>query len=331
MPVVHTLRSACGLALAAVLVLGAGPASAQGYPSKPIVVKTAFPAGGPADASIRAASVVLQRSLGQPLVSENLPGANGSLAAMNVLGAAPDGYTLLGTTGTDFLLAPLTMASAKYRYDSFKLVGVVGISDIVLVSSAAHAFRNVDELVEHARKPGQAPLTIAHWGTGSTPHLVAADFQARTGAKLVEVPYKGAAPVITDIAGGHVDLTFIPLGGPVLGMIQSGKMKAIGVASAKRNPALPNVPTLEESRGLKVFEYSLWSALLAPAATPDAVVARLNAAMNAWVGSPENADRIATNASRRLDEMSVPQTAAFLKSESEKYMRVAKTLKLDPQ
>jgi tripartite-type tricarboxylate transporter receptor subunit TctC len=301
------------------------------FPAKPMVVKMAFPAGGPADVSIRAASVVLQQSLGQPLVVDSMPGANGSLSAAFVGRAKPDGYTLLGTTGIDFLVAPMTIASAKYDPGAFKLLGVAGISDFVLVSSAAHQFKSVDELVEYAKKPGSKELSIAHWGTGSAPHLVAADFQARTGVRFLEVPYKGAAPTIADIAGGQVDLTFVPLGGPTLGMIQNGKMRPIALASPQRNPALPDVPTVGDSRALKNFDYSLWAALLAPPETPEPVVARLTAAMNDWVLSPENQARIKTNASRRLEPMTPSQASAFLRSEHEKYVRIARSLKLDPQ
>lgn len=321
----------CVVATAAATIGTAAFPQAPTYPSKPIVIKVAFPAGGPADASVRAANIVLQRGLAQTLLADNMPGANGSIAAMHVLNAAPDGYTLLGTTGIDFLVAPFTVASAKYQPGSFRLLGVTGISDFVLVSSPAHAFKNVDELIAYARKPGNKELSIAHWGTGSAPHLVGADFQSRTGIKLLEVPYKGAAPTITDVAGGQVDLTFIPLGGPTLGMIQNGKLKPIGVASSKRNPALPDVPALGESRSLKDFEYSLWAAVLAPPKTPDAVVARMTAAMNEWVVSPENLARITANASRRLDPMTPTEAAAFLKTEYDKFNRVARSLKLDPQ
>jgi len=322
---------ACVLAIATATLGTPAFSQAPAYPAKPILIKVAFPAGGPADASIRAASVVLQRGLGQTLVADSMPGANGSIAAMHVLNAVPDGYTLLGTTGIDFLVAPFTVATAKYQPANFKLLGVVGISDFVLVSSSAHAFKNIDELIDYARKPANKQLSIAHWGTGSAPHLVAADFQARAGIQLLEVPYKGAAPTITDVAGGQVDLTFIPLGGPTLGMIQNGKLRPIGVASAKRNPALPDVPAIGESAKLKDFEYSLWSALLAPPRTPDAVVARWTGAMNEWITSPENLARITTNASRRLDPMTPAQAAAFLKTEYDKFNRVARSLKLDPQ
>jgi tripartite-type tricarboxylate transporter receptor subunit TctC len=325
------LRGACACAGGCLGIHLPAFAQADPFPTKPMVVKVAFPAGGPADVSIRAASVVLQRSLGQPLVAESMPGANGSLSAVFVARAKADGYTLLGTTGIDFLVAPLTIASAKYDPVAFKLVGVAGISDFVLVSNATHDFKSIDELVEHARKPGSKELSIAHWGTGSAPHLVAADFQARTGVRFLEVPYKGAAPTIADIAGAQVDLTFVPLGGPTLGMIQNGKMRPIALASPQRNPALPDVPTVGESRLLKNFDYSLWSALLAPPDTPEPVVARLTAAMNEWIVSPENQARIKTNASRRLDPMSPAQAAAFLRAERDKFTRVARSLKLDPQ
>jgi tripartite-type tricarboxylate transporter receptor subunit TctC len=327
------LGGAAALAAPALPAFGqaASSSSGQGYPAKPIVVKVAFPAGGPADASIRAAGVVLQRNLKQTLVADNQPGANGSISAMSVLKAEPDGYTLLGTTGVDFLVAPLTIASARYQPDAFRLIGVVGISDFVLVTNPRVPVGSVDELIAATKKPGAKEFTYAHWGHGSAPHIVGADFQQRAGIRFLEVPYKGAAPSVTDVAGGQVDFTFVPLGGPTLGMIQTGKLKPIALAADRRNPALPNVPLVAEHPALKDFEYSLWSAVLAPPKTPDAVVARLNTAMNEWIASPENLARITSNASRKLDPMTVAQASAFLKSEHEKYTRVARTLKLQAE
>lgn len=316
----------------ALLTLVASPgANAQTYPSRPVTIKIAFPAGGPADVSIRAANVVLQRNLGQSLIAENIPGATGSLSAMAVLNAKPDGYTLLGTTGSDFLVAPFTVASAKYQPDTFKLLGVTGISDFVLVSNTAHNFKGIDDLIDYAIKPGNKELSLGHWGKGSTAHIVGADFQSRTGAKFLEVPYKGAAPALTDITGQHLDLTFAPLGGSTLELIQSGKVKAIALTSDKRNPALPDVPTISESARVKNFEHSIWSAFFAPPNTPEPIVARLTDALNEWVASPENLARIKLNASRRLDPMSTAEAAAFLKKEQEKFGTIIRSLNIDSQ
>lgn len=320
-----------GLLLAAFALCASPAVVAQGYPSRPITIKVAFPAGGPADVSIRAANVVLQRNLGQPLVAENILGATGSISAMAVLKANADGYTLLGTTGSDFVTAPFTIATAKYQPDSFRLLGVVGISDFVLVSSVAHSFGNIDDLIDYAKNPANKELTLGHWGKGSTAHIVGADFQARTGTTFLEIPYKGGAPALSDMSGQHLDLTFAPLAGSTLELIQSGKIKAIAVTSEKRNSALPDVPTISESTRVKDFEYSIWSALFAPPNTPEPIAARLTEALNEWVASPENLARINLNASRRLEPMSAAQAAAFLKREQEKFSAIIRSLKLDPQ
>jgi tripartite-type tricarboxylate transporter receptor subunit TctC len=320
-----------GLVLA-VIAVHAGPAAmAQDYPSRPITIKVAFPAGGPADVSVRAANVILQRNLGQPVVAENVPGATGSISAMAVLKATADGYTLLGTTGSDFVTAPFTIAAAKYQPDSFRLLGVLGISDFVLVSSVAHSFGNIDDLIDYAKKPANKELTLGHWGKGSTAHIVGADFQVRAGTTFLEVPYRGAAPALSDMTGQHLDLTFAPLGGSTLELIQSGKIKAIAVTGEKRNPALPDVPTINESTRIKNFEYSIWSGLFAPPNTPEPVAARLTEALNEWVASPENLTRINLNASRRLEPMSAAQLAAFLKREQEKFGAIIRSPKLEQQ
>lgn len=324
-------RAAKGLALAALVACSSSAAMAQGYPTRPITIKVAFPAGGPSDASIRAANIVLQRNLGQSLISENVPGATGSISAMAVLNAQPDGYTLLGTTGSDFVVAPFTIASAKYKPDSFKLLGVTGVSDFILVSNTNYSFKNIDELIDYAQKPGNKQLTLGHWGKGSTAHIVGADFQARSKATFLEVPYKGSAPALSDITGGHLDLTFALLSGPTLELIQSGKVKAIAIASSKRSDVLPDVPTISESAKVGKFEYSIWSALFAPPNTPEPIVTRLSEAMGEWATSPENAARIKLNGSRAMEPMSPAQAAAFFKSEQEKFSGIARSLNLELQ
>jgi len=324
-------RSLFEVATATLALCAAGTATAQSYPTKPIVIKVAYPPGFGVDASVRPAAPVLQRDLGQPLVVENLPGANGSIAAMNVLNAQPDGYTLLATAGPDFAVAPLTVASAKYTVGSFQLIGVFGVADMVLVTSPSSPYKTLDAVIKQMQKPGSKELSIGHWGLGTLGHLAGADFQRRVGAKLLEVPYKGIAPVATAIGGGEVDLAFVPLAGPIPGMIQTGRIQAVAFAGAKRSPLFPELATLGEDARLKNFEFGIWSGLWAPARTPDAVLARLNKAFNDWVDSPESLSVNAAQGLRKVDPMTPQQAQAFYRAESEKFIGIAKTLNLVPQ
>ncbi|AJG22504.1 tripartite tricarboxylate transporter substrate binding protein [Cupriavidus basilensis] len=314
-----------------VALCSAAAATAQPYPNKSILIKVAYPPGFGVDASVRPSAPVLERALGQTLVIDNMPGANGSIAAMNVLKASPDGYTLLATAGPDLLVAPLTVASAKYTFDSFKLIGSFGISDMVLVSHPDRPFNNLNALLEQMQKRGAKELSIAHWGQGTLAHLAAAEFQKRVGVKLLEVPYKGIAPMATAVAGGEVDLAFVPLAGPILGMIQTGRIKAVAFASAKRHPLIPDVATLSEHARFKNFEFGIWTGLFAPARTADAIVARLSKAFQEWNDSPEFLALATVQGFRKLDSMTPQQAAAFLRVENEKFINIAKTLNLVAQ
>ena len=317
------------LVLLSAALAAATPGLAQTFPSKAIVVKLAYPPGGPADTDIRDFLPALQAELGQPVVIENLPGANGSIAANAALQAAPDGHTLLGIVASDLLLAPRIIATAKYKLEAFRPIAVTGYSEMVLVSSPKRGFANLEDMVKQAKSNPAKPFSIGHWGNGSLTHIAGADFSERTGLKLLQVPYKGAAPVIPDLVNGSVDLTFFPLAGPLLGLIKSGHVKALAIAADKRSPQLPDLPTLNETRVVSNFTFAIWSAVFAPAGVPDAVVARMNSAMNKKIVSPEWRARQLGNGATPLDPMNLNQLDQFYKAEARNVEAAAKVLR-DP-
>jgi tripartite-type tricarboxylate transporter receptor subunit TctC len=316
---------------AALLILSIPQLAAQSYPTKPVMVKVAYPAGGPADSAARKMQVQLQAALGQPVVVENVPGAGGSIGARNVLNAPADGYTLLVTTGNDAILAPLTLASARYKAEDLRLIHVLIPAEFVLVSNSKLSFKNVDEFVDHARKSGQRETTFGSWGYGSIPHLVGEDFRARTASRILDVPYKGVAPVVQDLLGSQVDMAFLPLGGNILGLIETGKVRAIGIAAAKRSSYLPNVPTLNESRYLKDFHHLAWGAVFVARATPEAIAATLNKHIAEVVGGTEYQKYLRDTAAVPVEPTTLAQAAAFYKAETEKLTNLARAVKIQPQ
>lgn len=324
-------RRACMGAIAGTAAALSGVSSfAQAYPTKTIFIKVAYPAGGPADAITRAGQAALQASLGQTVVVENIPGASGSIAAMRVRSLPADGYSILVTT-TDLILAPKSTAAAKYQPSEFKSLGFNLITDMVLVASPAHNFKSVDDFIERTRKQPASSLSIGHWGHGSTTHLMGADFQSKAGIKLLEVPYAGVAPIIPALLGNQVDLSFMPFGGPVMNLVQTGKLKAIGVASKSRHPSLPDAPTLSESRYLKDIEYAVWSGLFVLASTPLPVQETFNESLRAWLDTPESQAISKDFGIRKFKPMTLAEADRYYKAEQLKLDQMAKALQLSPQ
>jgi len=302
--------------LAALCLTQPAAGSAQDFPTRPVSIRVAYPAGGPADVAVREFVPVFPRDLGQPAVIENVPGANGSIAAMGVLQAAPDGHTLLGIVASDLLLAPKVIPTAKYKPDDFRPVAVTALSELVLVSSPAHSFKGVDDLVSFSKANTSKPLSIAHWGHGSITHVAGADFAERAGINLLQVPYKGAAPVIPEVANRSVDLTFYPLAGPLLGMIKAGMVRPVAIAASRRSAQLPDVPTISESKAVPSFTYSIWSGVFASRRVPEATIVRINKAISAHAATAEwRAKQVATGASP-IDPMNVQQVDDFFKTEA---------------
>jgi tripartite-type tricarboxylate transporter receptor subunit TctC len=279
-------------ALALAVVLSGTPSHAQDYPSKPIRLNVPFPAGGGTDILSRVLANRLAETLKQPVIVENKPGAGGNIGVDATAKAAPDGYTLVMGQTANLAINPTLYTNLPYDpVRDLVPVALVADSPVVLVVGAESQFKTLAEIIAAARaKPSD--LTFATPGNGTVSHLVGELLQGTANVKLQHIPYKGAAQALTDLMGGRVD-TFFSSVPSALAQIKGGKLRAIAVTSATRSPSLPDVPTVAES-GFPGFDATTWFGILAPAKTPQPIIDKLNAEINAALKSPEVGEKIAT-------------------------------------
>ncbi|MBI3516843.1 MAG: tripartite tricarboxylate transporter substrate binding protein [Proteobacteria bacterium] len=308
--------------------LGAAAAAAQDYPVKPIRIVAPFPAGGTADILARAIGQRLTDAWGQAVVVDNRAGAGGTIGADAVAKAPPDGYTLLlGVTATQ-AIAPSVYA--KLAYDpaaDFVPVAMLAQVPVVLVVSKALPARSVRELIALARDQPDR-LTFASSGSGAIPHLTGELFKSATGVRMVHVPYRGATPALNDLLAGQVALMFDNLPSS-LPHIQAGGLVALGVATPRRALTLPDVPTIAEA-GVPGFEVTSWFGVLAPAATPAAIVARLGAEIGRALANADFQARLASQGAEPFG-LAPAAFAALIESDAAKWAAVVKAngIKLD--
>jgi tripartite-type tricarboxylate transporter receptor subunit TctC len=273
------------VAAALLLLVSALPANAQDFPTRPVRLVVAFPPGGPTDFVARLLADKLKGILGQSVLVENKSGANAAIGADHVAKSEPDGYTLFFTTISAVVMNPHLRADLPYDpVRDFAPVTRLVLTKEVLVVNAKSPHKTAKDLVDLA-KAKNGGLPMASTGVGSLPHLALELFQQTTGIKVVHVPYRGAAPAVTDLLGGQVEGVFLDLP-VVMPQIIGGNLRALGTASAKRDEVLPDVPTLDE-QGYRDVYADNWYALFAPARTPPAVIARLNSAFKAALGDAE--------------------------------------------
>jgi tripartite-type tricarboxylate transporter receptor subunit TctC len=311
--------------LVVTLLSSTGIAAAQNYPTKPIRAIVPFPPGGVVDIVARTTGQKLAEALGQPLVIDNRGGAGGSIGADAAAKATPDGYTLLYVFDTH---AVNPHVYKNLRFDTLKDFDPVAlIVRIPLVAAALPAFpaSSMKELAALAKaKPGG--YTYATVGAGSSGHLATEQFKLLTGADLLHVPYKGGAPAVIDLLGGHVNLAVIAAGAAVP-HLRAGRLKGLAVSGAHRSGAMPNVPTMTES-GYPQLESGAWVGMVMPAGTPAKIIARLNSEILKAIKDP------ATLA--RLNEQSIEaagstpgEFGAFMRSEHDKWGKLIRDAKLN--
>ena len=312
----RTALQLAALALASV----AGAAHAQAWPSKPVSLVVPFPAGGTTDVLARALAERLSPAIGQPVIVENKPGAGATIGADYVAKAKADGHTLLiGSVHH-------TIASSVYKklpYDfqkGFEPVTVIAMVPNVLVVNARTPAKNVNELVALIKaKPAEA--SYGSNGNGTAQHLIGTQFQQQTGTRLQHIPYKGSGPLATDLLGGQILMSFDTIT-PVLPHIKAGKLRPLAVTTAKRSPALPDVPTLQEA-GLKDFDIGTWFGVLAPVGTPKPVLDRLSAEATKIIQSPDFRKRMDDIGAQPVGN-SPAEMAAQIRSETDKFSLLVK-------
>lgn len=265
-------------------------AQAQTWPAKPVRVLVGFSAGGPTDVVARAFADHASRTLGQPFIVDNKPGANTILAAEAVAAAPADGYTLLlGATNHTMIPA---LYSQRVKFDavrSFAPVCSLAVSPTVLVVGPSMPVKSLGAFLQAVKaEPGKR--TYATPGSGSSGHFASAQFTRLTGTSMNHIPYKGAAQAITDLMGGQVDSSFATLGS-VLAQVQTGKLTALAVAAPKRSALLPDVPTFEEA-GVRGYSADAWYGLLAPAKTPPEVLATLRRVATEFAQAPATQEKL---------------------------------------
>jgi tripartite-type tricarboxylate transporter receptor subunit TctC len=316
---VKNIRGALAVVSAILFLLAAHIAQAQDFPARPIRVVVAFPPGGPTDFVGRLVADKMTNLLGQRVYIENRPGAAGAVGADNIAKADPDGYSLFLTTSGAVTIVPHIQSNVPYdALRDFAPIALVTKVTEVLVVSPKLGIKTVKELVALAKdKPGAIPF--ASTGIGSPPHLAQELLDVSAGVKFLHVPYRGAAPALTDLLAGQVQVLAADL--PVLiAQIQAGNLIAIGAAADKRDAILPDVPTLAE-QGYPNTDASNWYALLAPAKTPPAVIAKLNKALNDALNDPEVRDKLVKSGATPVG--GTPEAlGTFMKSEYDKWGRL---------
>ena len=312
--------------LAILLAIGLGTAGANAqdkYPVKPVRIIVSFAAGGPTDTVARITGAKLTELLGQPFIVENRPGAGGNIGADMAAKAAPDGYTLLMATVSTHAINPGLYK--KMPYDpvrDFAPIGQIGVTPTVLAVHPSIPAHDVQSLVALLRA-NPKKYTYGSSGMGSILHLCGEQFKSSAGGlDVTHVPYKGSAPMTADLVGGQISMVFDALP-TMLPQINAGTIRALGAGMASRARALPNLPTLQE-QGIPGFECYTWNALLAPAKTPPAIVAQLNAAINDALADPVILKRIQETGVDPTPGSTPEKLAAFIKAEIAKWAPIIK-------
>lgn len=324
-------RRALALSGVGAASLAAAPGLRAQRRDGPLSILVAQPAGGVTDAFARAVAPALAREIGRVAVVENVPGASGSIAASRLLAAAPDGGTLLVGSPSEAVLAPLTLRAVRYRPEDFRLLGLINDSPLALYARHDLQAGNLDELVALARRAHGGPLSYGSTGQGSLFHLVTETLLAATGIQATHVPYRGGLPMLTDLQGGVLDFTILPVDALLGGMVAGGRMKVLGVLSARRLARFPDAGTFDESRSAPPIGHpSIWVGLMVPSATDERVSAALHRAVARVLADAQVRQAIEAAGGAVPPPMPLAEAARFYAADTLKLQGLARAARIAP-
>ena len=321
-------RILSGLLIAAASI---GSAWAQNYPSKTISLIVPYPAGGPSDFFARKVQPDAAAKLGQAMIIDNVGGAGGAIGLSKVINAPADGYTLALASPMELVLAPLAIQGVKYKSEDFKLVAQFTTTNTILTVRNSLNIKTVDELLAYARKHPEKPLSYGSVGPGSLYHLIGEKFSQLTKVEMLHVPYKGIAPLLSDLMGGQIDMAFLPMAGSIPATIIDGKIQGLAVTAKMPHPLFKQFPAMASMKGLESMDFDIWAGVQVHKNTPDSVVLTLNKAFYASAEMPETRKALEGSGNVILPSRTPAELARIYKGEIERYRAIAKSINLEPQ
>ncbi|MEN9888146.1 MAG: hypothetical protein RL559_183 [Pseudomonadota bacterium] len=306
-------------------------AQAQSFPQKPMSLIVPYPAGGPSDFFARKVQPDAAAKLGQPMVIENLGGGGGSIGLTRMVNAPADGHTLALASPMELVLAPMAIQGVKYKSEDFRLVAQFATTNTVLAVRNSLNVKTVDELLALARKSSDKPLSYGSVGPGSLYHLIGERFSQLTKVEMLHVPYKGVAPLLSDLMGGQIDMAFLPMAGSIPATLTEGKIQGLAVTAKTPHPLFKQFPALAAMKGLEGMDFDIWAGILVHKNTPEPVVNALNKAFYASAEVPETRKALEASGNVVLPTRTPAELARIYQGEIERYRAIAKSINLQPQ
>ncbi|NBO76749.1 MAG: tripartite tricarboxylate transporter substrate binding protein [Betaproteobacteria bacterium] len=327
-------RRIFALTAAAALLCAGGLAQAQSNKTMNLMVP--YPAGGLSDAIARIVERPLGRALNQMVIVENLGGVGGALGAQKVLGAPADGQFLYQGSPNELILAPLALQAVKYKAEDFRFVQMIGTWPLAVLARPGLNVNTVDELVELAKKSSAAgkPLTYGSVGVGSLYHVLGAHFAQKIGAEMVHIPYKGMAPLLQDMGGNAVDVSFLVVGEQTIGLADAGRLKVLATLAPSGKveaPFLAKYPSINDSKSIKDFAFNTWTGYFVRKDTPEAVVQQLNKALTSVMGDGEAKAGLTKIGGSIPTMLSLAEADKEYAAQTARFRAIARSIKLEAQ